>query len=176
MDTEKVRTLDPMSQYHASKLAAHKATLDFFNQKKPSFDIVTLHPVFVYGRSLVQESADQLGGTNGMLFQALFSEKPFAGQYMGVHVEDVAQAHVKALDDSINGFQSYLLASPRRSWSEVKAFVQKQYPSLPIKFDANDWANYTVDTTRAKADLGIDFKGMEKQIQDLVDQQLELRS
>ena len=95
---------------------------------------------------------------------------------MGVHVEDVAQAHVKALDDSIHGFQSYLLASPRRSWSEVKAFVQKQYPSLPIKFDANDWANYTVDTTRAKADLGIEFKGMEKQIQDLVDQQLELRS
>ncbi|KAJ5591260.1 NAD-dependent epimerase/dehydratase [Penicillium hetheringtonii] len=176
MDPGQVRTLDPMSQYHASKLAAHKATLDFYTEKKPSFDIVTLHPVFVYGHSLVQETADQLGGTNGLLFQSLFSEKPSAGQYLGVHVEDVALAHIKALDGNIRGLQSYLLASPRRSWSEVKAFVQSQYPSLPIKLDAaDDRVTYTVDTTRAMSDLGIHFKGMEQQVQDVVDQQLKLR-
>lgn len=176
VDSLTVQNVSPMDQYHASKLAAHRATLDFAKQHTPSFDIVTLHPVFVFGRSLVQESAEGLEGSNGLLFKSLMSEKPLVGQYLGVHLDDVADAHVMVLDDAIKGFSSYLLASKRRSWVEVDEFVRGQYPSVPFKMKPQDSVEYGVDTTKAERDLGIKFKQMEEQVKDVVDQQCVFRS
>lgn len=56
-----------MGQYHASKLAAHKETMDLAKEDHHHFDIVTLHPVFVFGHSLIQKPADDLSGSPGML-------------------------------------------------------------------------------------------------------------
>jgi nucleoside-diphosphate-sugar epimerase len=180
VDPEKVPSLDPMGQYHASKLASYKATIDFVDAQRPSFDVVTLHPVLVFGRSLIQDNAADLDGSNGMLFQTLVSEQPeqpFMNQYLGVHVLDVADAHVKALDEKIKGFESYLLAAERRTWAEVETFVKKELPEFPL-----GWKNvpetaksYTVDAGKARRELGMEFKGMERQVGDLVRQQMELR-
>ncbi|KAL4867217.1 hypothetical protein BDV12DRAFT_171732 [Aspergillus spectabilis] len=166
---------DPMGQYHASKIASYKATLDFVREQCPHFDVITLHPVFVYGRNRTQESADQLAGTCGLLYQALLTGKLFAGQYRGVHIDDVAAAHVKVLDDSIKGQQAYLLAAPARSWEEVEAFLHQRYPDLPVKLEPKDGKGLPIDTSKAERQLGRTFKGMEEQIGDLVDQQLALK-
>ncbi|KAL6237276.1 hypothetical protein BDW75DRAFT_204691 [Aspergillus navahoensis] len=179
IDAESLRTLPPMAQYHASKLAAHKAVLDFAATNNAPFDVVTIHPVFVFGRSLIQETADQLGGTNGLLFKSLVSETPLMDRFDGVHVDDVAAAHVKALTtkgSTINGVQPYLLAAEQRSWREVYAFLTTRYPSLPLKLKPMDSPGYTVDTTRAQRELGIVFRPMEEQVADVVDQQLKLRA
>ncbi|PIG82175.1 reductase [Aspergillus arachidicola] len=165
-----------MAQYHASKLAAHKATLDFHSTNSPAFDIITLHPVFVYGRSLVQETADQLSGSCGTLFQSLFSETPSFPQFNGVHVDDVADAHVKVLDDGVKGFRSYLLAAETRSWGDVRRFLEGRYPGVEFGLKSGgDEVGYRVDAGRAERELGIVFRGLESMVGDVVDQQFELR-
>ncbi|KAE8384531.1 flavonol reductase [Aspergillus alliaceus] len=177
-DAESPAALSPIGQYHASKIAAHKAVTDFVATKNPSFDVVTIHPVLVFGRSLIQETAEELSGSNGMLFQTLMSETPFGKQFLGVHVSDVASAHVRALTKSgtsIKGVQPYLVSSKARPWREVHDFVKSQYPGLAIKLPQLDTLSYKVDTTRAQRELGIEFRGMEMQVADLLDQQLELR-
>lgn len=172
-----------MGKYQASKFAAHKATLDFVKENQPRFTTISLHPVFVFGRSLVQTTAEELSGTPGMLWTSLVSETPAFGQFLGVHVDDVAAAHVRALeigplnadDGGTNAVRSYLLAAERRPWADVDRFVREQYPDVEWALSPVESTNYGVDTTRAERELGITFKGMEEQVKDVVDQQLEFR-
>ncbi|KAE8404294.1 hypothetical protein BDV37DRAFT_293972 [Aspergillus pseudonomiae] len=170
-----IPSLPPMAQYHASKLAAHKATLDFHSANHPHFDIVTLHPVFVYGRSLVQETPEQLGGSSGTLFQSLFAETPSFPQFLGVHVDDVADAHVRVLDGGVSGLRSYLLASETRSWGDVRQFLDERYPGVGFGLKGDEGISYRVDAERAERELGIVFKGLEDMVGDVVDQQFELK-
>ncbi|KAE8150355.1 hypothetical protein BDV25DRAFT_139921 [Aspergillus avenaceus] len=165
---------DGVTAYHASKLAAHRATLDFYQSSQPSFDLVTLHPVFVFGRSLVQDSA-QISGSCGILYGSLFAEKPVSGQFLGVHIDDVVEAHVRVLDDKVKGFREFLLAGERRSWGDVKAFVERRFPDLPIRLQGVDYVDYRVDAGRAERELGISFKGLEEMVGDVVCQQLEFK-
>ncbi|KAL3468915.1 hypothetical protein BJX99DRAFT_96606 [Aspergillus californicus] len=176
IDYDLLPTLDGLAQYHASKIASYKAVLDFKANEKPSFDIVTIHPVYVFGRSLIQETAAELSGTNGMLFKSLVSDKPLFGHYGGVHVDDVAVAHVNALTRPTgSGVEGYLLSSPRRSWQDVYDFLKREFPAFPIRFDTMDTADWSVDAGKAERELGIVFKGMEVQVAEVVKQQLELR-
>jgi nucleoside-diphosphate-sugar epimerase len=166
-----------MAQFHASKLAAHKATLDIAHEHRPAYEIVTIHPVFVFGRSLIQESADDLAGSPGLLFKSLMSEKPPVGGFRGVHVDDVAEAHVRALRTGITGLRSYLFAGEICSWVEVNRFARERYPLVPFQLkpeDDTDTGGYRADASRAEAELGIRFKGMEEQVAD-VEQQLDFR-
>ncbi|BCS01753.1 uncharacterized protein AKAW2_60017A [Aspergillus luchuensis] len=166
--------LDPMVQYRASKVASYQAIIDFVQQRNPPFDVTTFHPSWVYGRNPVQEPHDDPSGSCGALVLTLLSSaKPINGQFLGVHVDDVAAAHVKALGDSTRGFQSFLLSAPRQSWKEVNEFVRQQYPSVAWKLIPEDWMNYAVDSSRAEKELGLKFKSMEDQVRDTVDQQLE---
>lgn len=178
-----------MTQYHASKLAAHKATLDKAHSlhRRPGYTIITLHPVFVFGRSLIQESADDLDSSPGMLFKSLISEKPLvSGGFRGVHVDDVAEAHVSALrlgdDDVAGGLRSYLLSGEICSWARVGRFVRERFPSVSFRLRAEEdeegtaeMGGYRVDSRRAEEELGIRFKGMQEQVVDVVEQQLEFR-
>ncbi|CAI7651846.1 unnamed protein product [Penicillium manginii] len=118
-------------QYHASKIAAHKAVIDFVATNKPYFDVVAIRPVLVFGRSLIQKIAEELSGSNGMLFQTLMSRTPFGKRFLGVHVSDVASAHVSALTrsrSSIKGVQPCLVSSKVRLRHEVHDFVKSRYP------------------------------------------------
>lgn len=165
-----------MGQYQASKLAAHTATLDFVETKKPHFSVVTLHPVFVFGQNLLQTKADEIAGTNGMLFGSLYSEKPMFAPYRGVHVLDVAEAHVKALTLPEAPVSSFLLSAKDRSWEEVLAFAKKEFPGAGFKAEAITGEAWNVDTTLAREKLGFEtWREMEEQIRDTVTQQLKLR-
>ncbi|KAF9891632.1 hypothetical protein FE257_003643 [Aspergillus nanangensis] len=177
---EEIAQLDHFSQYIASKNASYKATIDFVRNQKPSFDVVTLHPAFTFGRSLIQKRADeQLDSTNTMLFNAIMYEQWCFGafplrQFLGVHLDDVAAAHLKVLDGSIQGFQQYLLSAPRRSVEDVVSFITTQYPNLPFKLKPGDTKFFMADASKAEKELGMHFKPMEDQVKDVMDQQLEL--
>lgn len=166
-----------MGQYHASKLASYTATLNFIASNKPRFSTVTLHPVFVFGQSLLQKSADQLSGTNALLFGSLYSEEPLFAPYRGVHVLDVAEAHIKALGLAEKPIASYLLSATDRPWEEVLEFANKEYPAAGFKAKVKSGDRWHVDTTRAQRDLGFhSWREMEVQLKDVVNQQLKLRS
>ena len=75
MDPDMEFPADPMAsggaKYHASKLLAHRATLEWVAENKPHFVVITLHPSFVFGRNLSQTSPDGVDGTNAMLWGCL---------------------------------------------------------------------------------------------------------
>lgn len=163
-------------QYRASKLASHVATLDFVETEKPQFSVVTLHPVYVFGRNLLQTSADEISGTNEMLFKSLFSEEPLFSPYRGVHIDDVAAAHVRALELAVAPISSYLLSAKDKTWEEVLAFAKSKFPEAGITAKPKFGERVIVQTARAEAELGFSsWKEMEEQVVDVVEQQLKLR-
>lgn len=165
-----------MGQYQASKLAAHIATLDFVETRKPHFDVVTLHPVFVFGQNLLQTKPDELAGTNAMLFGSLFADKPMFAPFRGVHVLDVAEAHVKALTLPESPISSFLLSTKDRSWEEALEFANREFPNAGFKAQPITGEGFNVDTTLARKKLGFEkWREMEEQIRDTVVQQLKLR-
>lgn len=166
-----------MGQYQASKLASYTATLDFIESNKPRFSTVTLHPVFVFGPNLLQKSPQELSGTNGMLFGSLYSEEPMFAPFRGVHVLDVADAHIKSLTLPERPISSYLLSAKDRSWEEVLDFANKEFPNAGFKAKPKSGDRWNVDTTRAREDLGIhSWREMEVQVKDVVEQQFKLRA
>jgi nucleoside-diphosphate-sugar epimerase len=166
-----------LGQYHASKLAAHTASLDFIDEKKPHFSVVTLHPVFVFGPNLLQKRADELSGTNAMLFGSLYSPEPMFAPYRGVHVVDVAEAHIKALSLPEAPVSSFLLAAKERSWDDIIEYVKKGFPTAGIKVSPKAGHGWKVDTTLARTVLRFEtWREMETQVKDVLNQQLSLRS
>lgn len=166
-----------MGQYSASKIASYTATLDFVASNKPRFSTVTLHPVFVFGPSILQKSADDISGTNAMLFRSLYSEQPLFAPFRGVHVLDVADAHIKALDLPERPISSYLLSATDRPWEEVLDFVKKEFPAAGVTAKPKSGDRWDVDTTRAQNGLGLkSWREMEVQVKDVVEQQLKLRA
>jgi nucleoside-diphosphate-sugar epimerase len=166
-----------MGQYQASKLAAHTATLDYISDQKPNYSVVTIHPVFVFGENLLQTNAEELGGTNGMLFGSLYSKEPMFSPYRGVHVLDVAEAHIRALSIADAPVASFLLCGRDRSWEEVLEFARKEFPKAGFQTEPKAGDRWFVDTTRAEAHLEFaKWREMEEQVRDVVLQQLKLRS
>lgn len=166
-----------MGQYQASKLAAHTATLDYVSSHKPHYSVVTLHPVFVFGENLLQTTAEELGGTNGMLFGSLYAKEPMFAPYRGVHVLDVAEAHIRALSLNDAPVESFLLSGKDRSWEEVLDFARKEFPEAGFQAEPKTGDRWFVNTTRAEAKLGFEnWREMEVQVRDVVEQQLKLRS
>jgi nucleoside-diphosphate-sugar epimerase len=133
--------------------------------------------VYVFGHNLLQTSANEISGTNEMLFKSLFSEEPLFVPYRGVHIDDVAEAHVRALDLVDAPVSSFLLSGKDRTWEEVLSFVNGKYPEAGFKTKPKSGDRLIVDTARAEVDLGFSsWKEMEAQVSDVIEQQLRLRS
>ncbi|CAG8893371.1 unnamed protein product [Penicillium egyptiacum] len=166
----------PMVLYMASKLLANMATWDFWKTAKPQYALVTLHPAFVYGHNLMQTSAEGIrGGSNGALWGFIMEGNP-TGFLTGVHVQDVAEAHIRALDPKIVDGSKYLLAGKSITGPEVARFMQRLYPDAgaAVTEDAQGVSS-PVNTTKAEAELGIKWRSFEVMVQEVIDQQLGFR-
>jgi nucleoside-diphosphate-sugar epimerase len=177
---------DPMAsgglKYHASKILAHRATLEWVSANNPHFVVVTLHPSFVFGRSLSQTSPAGIDGTNAMLWGTLYSETPLIPA-VAVDVRDVARAHVRVLDANLQGknneVQEFLISASEKdgwSWTNVAKFVKREYPSLGTKLEGLFDAPPSIETPRAKEILGLKWRAMEDTIASFLDHQVELRA
>jgi nucleoside-diphosphate-sugar epimerase len=160
--------------YAASKLLANKATWDFLANEKPQFSLVTIHPTMVYGNSIIQDSSET-GGTNAYIFGCIVNGvKGMDALLKAVHVRDVAQAHIRALDDDIKN-KSYLLNGKRMDWKELREWSEKYYPeeSKSFKLVSNDQPKVIqTDTSRAEKELGIEWIEPEEMIKEVLDQQI----
>ncbi|KAJ5162012.1 NAD(P)-binding protein [Penicillium capsulatum] len=158
-------------KYSASKVQAHKATKEFLKNNKNHFKVITLHPTFVLGESLVQQSAEELGGVNAMFWLSLTLEKPILAN-VWIHVRDVADAHVEVLKKDIENGQEFLLSAPPVSWEEVASYVNTKYPDLGCKLVGPVERRWIVDTTAADTILGIPWRSHHSMIDEVVQQQL----
>lgn len=169
----------PMTLYRASKLLANNATWEFRENEKPHYSLVTIHPAFVFGNNLVQNSAEDVSaGSNGILWASVMGGVPLGG-ITGVHIQDVAEAHVRALDPKIKDGSKYLLSGPQTTWRDVARIVLKAYPNIGAKIteEVEGIPSMPTDTTKAEVELGIQWRSWEETVRSVMDQQLSfLRS
>ncbi|KJK60998.1 aldehyde reductase extended e SDR [Aspergillus parasiticus SU-1] len=163
----------PMTLYRASKLLANNATWNFWETEKPHYSLVTLHPSFVFGHNYVQSSAEEVqAGSNGILWGSVMGGVPMAG-ITGVHIQDVAQAHIKALDPKIKDGSKYLISGPPTTWKEIARIVHTAYPNAGAKItEQAEGASMPVDTSKAENELGIHWHSWEEIVRSVMDQQL----
>ncbi|KAJ5186930.1 hypothetical protein N7449_009924 [Penicillium cf. viridicatum] len=163
----------PMRLYHASKLLANNATWEFRATAKPQYALVTLHPAFVFGRNLVQSSADGVNaGSNSGLWDIIMKADP-TRNIVGVHIQDVADAHIKALDPKIVDGSKYLLAGPKTTGPEIARIVHRLYPDSGALISEDfQGVSLPVDATKAETELGIQWRSFESMVRDVMDQQL----
>ncbi|KAG0645969.1 Ketoreductase CTB6 [Hyphodiscus hymeniophilus] len=175
-----------MQAYANSKTLAYYATLDWIKENKPAFDVINLQPSFVIGANELNTSVkDMVQGSNALVLAPLLGSAQSAegGPKTGfstVHVDDVAYAHVKALDPSVRGNQSFLIAVPKQtgSFNDVIEIATKQFPGIGTKFPLKGSTPSKVvlnDSSKAERELGITFKPFEEQVKSLVGHLLELK-
>ncbi|KAJ5623031.1 NAD(P)-binding protein [Penicillium lividum] len=162
-------------KYAASKILAHQATRDFLRDEKPHYKVLTLHPVFVLGDDMLQTTAEGLAGMNKFFWQSFFSEKPHIGNAW-VHVRDVADAHVKALETDAESGTEFILSLPHVSWEDAVRFAEKKYPGLGYKLEPPFEVDWDVQNTAAEQIFGLKWRSAEKITEDVFDQQLALQA
>jgi len=160
-----------------SKILAERAAWDFMTlHPEATFDIITTLPGFVTGTNLLQTSVKETAGTNGILWKILTTGLPFPLPYGKVHVEDVARAHVLALDHGkVPGGGRYLLVASNEPWSFALEYVKGKWPER--KWTENETATIPTkwDASKAVKELGLGgFLSFNRQIDDVVEQLIAL--
>ncbi|KAM0462113.1 hypothetical protein ACHAO4_001307 [Trichoderma viride] len=175
-----------MTAYAASKALAFEATKEWMAKHKPSFDLITIEPVFVLGRDDSATKAEELfKGSNGALLGPLVGHpQPRPTACCPVHVDDVALMHVRALDPAIPGNEDYLSNShslENMEWAQTFDIIKKNYPKECaegiFKVDTTErptTLKVRVDSTKAEKAFGITFKSFEEQVVSAAEQYLEL--
>ncbi|KFY83537.1 hypothetical protein V498_07998 [Pseudogymnoascus sp. VKM F-4517 (FW-2822)] len=159
--------------YHASKLLSNNAAWSFWRNEKPHYSLVSIHPAFVLGHNLVQSSPDEIG-SNGVLWKLIMTGT-FSPSVAGVHIQDVAEAHIKALNPDIPDGAKYLLVGKPITWKEVAQIMDRDYPNVGIKISMEaEGGTMPCDNTKTEQELGMKWRSWEQMIHEVMDQQLGL--
>ncbi|RNJ60935.1 hypothetical protein D7B24_005023 [Verticillium nonalfalfae] len=164
----------------ASKIAALNASESWVRHFRPPFDLVSILPACVWGRHELAGTADELTkGSSGVMIDLLRGQRndtPICGSFIGI--EDVAKAHVLALDRQVSGNQSFILSSDM-AWEDTKVIAQRAFPSV---FDKGIFSvdgtqksvGVAIDASKTERVLGLKFQSFEHVVTDVVSQWLEL--
>ncbi|PQE17532.1 hypothetical protein CJF30_00009508 [Rutstroemia sp. NJR-2017a BBW] len=176
----------PVQAYAASKSLAYAATQRFMNERKPHFDIINILPSMVIGKNELSRSKKEVTkGTNNTFLASLLGVRSALPQPgASVHVNDVARAHIDALNPSISGTQNLLCSSgglEGTTWDDSKDIVKRLYSKeLLEKYFTLDGVTPTrpvrVDSSETERLLGWKFAGFEEQIKSVVDHYIALAS
>lgn len=157
--------------YCVAKILADRAVWDWVvaNPSTP-FDIVSLHPSYTFGRTLYNPTA-QPSGMNAYLWLILTSGIPSGAGDSTVHVSDVSRAHILALDKTrVPGDQRLFVTASPFDWKQVLEYAKNKWPQ-------RKWAEAETPTYQLKRDisrtdiaLGIQWKTIEQQVDDVVEQ------
>jgi nucleoside-diphosphate-sugar epimerase len=171
--------------YPASKVAALAAAEEWIEKTKPEFDVIHIHPSYIFGRDdLYTSTKDFMTGTNSIVLGVATgnstSAQPMA--FCFNHVTDTARAHVLSLDPKVPGNQSFLLTSSGErdeKWDDINAIVEKRYPEALEKgiFKKGDaWGNgaFKADVRKTEETFGFKLATLEEAVVPILDQFLEL--
>ena len=167
--------------YSAGKAAALNAAEAFVRDEKPSFDLVPVIPGWIFGRDELVDTADGLksASTNSVLLAfltGLKNEVPYTGNM--VVGSDAAKVHVLALKPEVAGNRAFI-ASVDARWGDALGVLKGKYKqavkdgkvSLEGKQETLDMS---VSGKETEEILGLRFQGLDKMVQEVVDQYLEL--
>jgi nucleoside-diphosphate-sugar epimerase len=174
---------NPFEAYAASKVAALNEAEEWVNKTHPSFSVVHIFPSYVLGKDeLVIDKKDVCYGTNKEVLTPVTGGD--AGFLLGAstHLEDVAKAHIRALDPSFVGSKGLILSADGihgTRWEELKTIVAENFidavksgtlvnngkiATIPIKIDGR----------QSEKVLGFKFRSFEEQVTSVVAHYLEL--
>lgn len=162
-------------KYAASKIKAHDAMREFLKTNALHFTVASFHPTFVLGDSMIQTSAEDVGGMNALFWSSLGMEKPLIANAW-VHVRDVADAHVKALNADFESGKEFILSCPALSWDEVISYITENYPQLDGQLQGPFEEATPIQTPAADQILNMRWRSARSIIDDVVKQQLAFRA
>ncbi|KAL7958533.1 hypothetical protein V8C34DRAFT_323939 [Trichoderma compactum] len=162
--------------YLTSKTVSEKAAFGYVEKNKPKFTISALCPPFLYGPIIHHvQSPKELNTSNDIyrLFNGSEQEVPPTSFFYYVHVRDLAEAHVQALEKPAAANQRYLVAVSAYSYRQVCGIIRAKFPELRETTPMGENGapippSYIVDTTKANTDLGIKYRSLEDTIVDAV--------
>lgn len=175
---------NPFVAYCSSKISAWLASEEFITTKELKYDVVTIMPSFVIGKNELVTNSDEIAtGSNGFVIaQVLGISIGMKAGSTTVHLDDVAKAHVLALDPKIPGNTNYLLCSggiTGNTWSDALKIVAESFP-LAVS-DGTLPNNGTMETNRLKVDsskvekiFGFKLLEFSEQVKSVVGHYLEL--
>lgn len=190
--TETSRVPDPHGPYNdgefeaycSAKAQALNAAEKWKATHNPRFSLVHIHPGFVIGRDeLVTSFADFKRGTNIVaLANVLGTKNAGPSSSTAVHLDDVARAHVEALDSRVPDGQSLILASEGlngNDYDEALEVVAKTFPKAVKKGifpnNGNTLTHRTpFDKTETLKILGWEFKSFSEAVVDVAGHYLSL--
>ncbi|KAH7390203.1 hypothetical protein BKA64DRAFT_645125 [Cadophora sp. MPI-SDFR-AT-0126] len=174
----------PIQAYAAAKGEARVATYKFLEEENPHFDVINILPSIVIGKNELNTKKEDLEtGTNGAAIGPLVGIKhqtPNLGA--SVHVNDVAKAHLDALNPAIPGNQDLLCSSgglEGTTYDDAKNIAKKLYPTQV----ADGLFNLTgtsptrplqLDVSETERLFGWKFVSYESQVQSVADHYIDL--
>ncbi|PYI27967.1 NAD(P)-binding protein [Aspergillus indologenus CBS 114.80] len=189
----------PMEAYWISKALARRASHDYVETHRPSFDYVNLLPGVVIGPDdrLIPsptnrnvKSGDVLQGTRRSVLAPVLTDNvsssfPYVG--VPVHVGDVARAHIDAVDrQRIPGNSEFILVSDADAdegvnWEEgargaVRTYYGKELEEGLFPMEGSlEAIRWRVDTRETERVFGWRFVGFQETIKALVAQWVGLK-
>ncbi|EMT70497.1 hypothetical protein FOC4_g10008958 [Fusarium odoratissimum] len=173
-----------MDAYGVSKAAALAATERFKEEEKPHFEVVSILPSMVTGKNELNRTPEDVGkGSNGTTLGVLLNNKsdtPSLG--VSVHVNDVARAHIDALDPAIQGNRNYLCSSggvEGTTWEDAKDIVRQNFPkavadgNFPLE-GSQPSRPIRLDSSNTEEVFGWKFASFEEQVKSVAEHYLEL--
>ncbi|WPH04113.1 Hypothetical protein R9X50_00699800 [Acrodontium crateriforme] len=173
-----------MAKYSASKLAALIRAEEFVRLHMPAFDVIHVHPAYIYGRDdLAETKSDFETGTNRIVLDpVLGTARTDAFMSAWIHVDDVARIHVQALDANVQGNQSFVVAvsDVLFSWDDVCRIVARRFAQAVRDGRLLNNGSYRTvyvpfDVTKTIDTFG-PFKGFEETVVSVVGHYLEVLS
>lgn len=153
----------------------------------PSFDLVTIHPPMVYGPvSKFLEDLDSLNTSNHRIRAIIDGGAKASGLqptvvYLFADVRDVADAHVRALDNPTAGGQRFLVTGGHYSNKKMVDIVRESYPRLSDRLPPDNEVKddtpedvYGYDNKKSREILGLTYRSFEECVRDTVESLLSL--
>lgn len=176
---------DASHAYAASKVAALNRAEEWIQQNKPAFDVIHIHPSFIFGRNdLYTSTKDFFSGTNVLPLAIATGKADSRTTYSMCynHVADSARAHVLALDEKVQGNQSFMVTSAGgkgEEWSDVWGIVERRYPEavekgIFRKGEVFGSREFKADVKKTERAFGFGMASFEEAVAPVFDQFLEL--
>ncbi|KAI8917655.1 hypothetical protein DFJ77DRAFT_457215 [Powellomyces hirtus] len=161
--------------YAASKTEAEKAAWRFVEENKPTFDIATINPSFVFGPQFYPVGTESdIRCTPKILYSYIKGDvtevlprKPLQNY---VNVRDVARAHLVAATEPRAAGKRFLLVAGGWSSARVAEIIRRNFPHLrKVPTGSLDETFVEdVDSSASKDVLGIRCLGLEETVVDTI--------
>ncbi|KAH8678004.1 hypothetical protein BX600DRAFT_479451 [Xylariales sp. PMI_506] len=174
---EEAAVADGVTAYCASKTLAERAEWDWIKEQKPSFDLVTICPPWIFGPYATElRSTKHLSESVGLLYNMLDAKEvpPFDfGGY--ADVREVAAAHVLALEVPEAGNQRFWVGNNfnyQLAADAARAEIPELRSRIPEGRPGYVEDTYKVDGSKATRVLGLKYLTLKQTIADTYHQLL----